>query len=169
MYVCNPLYNKDQALYVNLPHVLFALHMLTQRSTNRGTLCQLASCPLLPFVYFTHHSLQSLPLSPVPCCYSHVHTTLRYANPYVWCAGLGVLSAQTLEKTLPPSRMLCACLFAANLENISAMGNEFLTSFFSFFVQVVRPHQPSLPPACRTILKGSCIVCVFCAPRSGMP
>ena len=28
-------------------------------------------------------------------------------------------------------------------------------------------HTSSLPPACRTILKGSCIVCVFCAPRSG--
>ena len=34
----------------------------------------------------------------------------------------------TLEKTLPPSRMLCACLFAANLENISAMSKNYIMS-----------------------------------------
>ena len=56
-------------------------------------------------------------------------------------------------------------LYLLVLLRTSAMGNEFLTSFFSFFVQGVRPRQPSLPPACRTNLKGSCIVCVFCAPQ----
>ena len=41
---------------------------------------------------------------------------------------------------------------------------------FIFFVFCAggKTRQPFLPPACRTILKGSCIVCVFCAPRSGM-
>ena len=40
---------------------------------------------------------------------------------------------------------------------------------FIFFVFCAggKTRQPFLPPACRTILKGSCIVCVFCAPRSG--
>jgi len=43
-----------------------------------------------------------------------------------------------------------------------------LTSFFFVFCAGGKTRQPFLPPACRTMLKGSCIVCVFCAPRSGM-
>ena len=66
----------------------------------------------------------------------------------------------TLEKTLPPSRMICICLFAANLRY------EKWSLDFIFFVFCAggKTRQPFLPPACRTILKGSCIVCVFCAP-----
>jgi len=44
------------------------VHMLTQRSTNRGTLCQLASCPLLPFVCFTKRSA----MLTLVCVFVHV-------------------------------------------------------------------------------------------------
>ena len=61
------------ALYVNLPHVLCC-----PSCTSLITLCRVCPYPL---------SLVVIRM---------LHTTLRYANPYVWCAGLGVLSAQTL-------------------------------------------------------------------------
>ena len=35
-------------------------------------------------------------LLPMHLCQHLIEEYLRYANPYVWCAGIGVLSAQTL-------------------------------------------------------------------------
>ena len=118
--------------------------------------------------------LKALGEPPCPCtCPSERHVLcvcvaqeyLRYANPCVWCAGHGVLSAQTLEKTLPPSRMLCACLFAANLENISAM-----LTLVCFFVHVQMETQICgnswyyPPPLTHALLSFACFTL-----RSGMP
>ena len=38
---------------------------------------------------------------------------LRYVNPYVWCAGMGVLSAQTLLDHCHRSPLPCACYVLA--------------------------------------------------------
>ena len=73
---------------------------------------------------------------------------------------------------LPPSclpnhsqRVLyCMCVLRTSLR----YGKWALDFIFFVFCAGCKTRQPFLPPACRTIPKGSCIECVFCAPRSGM-
>ena len=72
-----------------------------------------------------------------------------------------ILSGLCTYPSSYPYLAVCRHLLVFPHTHTSAMGNEFLTSFYSFFVQGVRPRQPSLPPDCRTILKGSYCMCVL--------
>ena len=92
----------------------------------------------------------------------HSSTILMHFGVNVWMFYERLLDGRIDGNfyTLPRS---CLYLLLSSLSD----GKWVLDFIFFVFCAGGKTRQPFLPPACRTILKGSCIVCVFCAPRSG--